>query len=53
MIFLVNNIIVSISKMILKLGVMKASANHAAERLPVTVESDFRNARFVFVTGLV
>ena len=43
---LVNEtMIASVVEMAVKLGLIIARANHAAERLPVTADDAFRNAR--------
>lgn len=49
----VNKNIVSKTENAERLGVIKATANQAAERLPVTDDNAFKNARFVFVISLL
>lgn len=52
-IFCVNTSIVLLLKMLLKLGVTRTRANHAAERFEVTEDSALRNAREVLLTNIV
>lgn len=53
-IFCVKNLRVSKVKILVKLGVTSTRANQAAERFPVTADSDFKSARrFAFVTRIV
>ena len=49
----VNTIIDSRVKILVKLGDTNVSANHAAERFPVTEANDFKNARAVLFANLV
>lgn len=50
---LVNKIMFSRFKMLVKLGVTIANANHAAERFPVTEDKAFRKAcLFLFINKL-
>lgn len=49
----VNKNIVSMTEKSERLGVIKATANQAAERLPETAESAFKNASFVFDISLL
>lgn len=47
------NVTMALTESVLvKLGVIKARANQAAERLPVTADNAFRKARFVLVTKI-
>lgn len=52
MISFVNVTMALTESVLVKLGVIKARANHAAERLPVTADNALRNATLVLFTKI-
>ena len=49
----VKTMVVSTTERLMRLGVMKARANQAAERFPVTAQTALRNARFVLLITIL